>query len=216
MKITVHGAGGGEVTGSAYLVQTSAANVLVDLGLFQGARKVENFNRVPKKGAFTKLNAVVLTRAHLDHTGRLPLLTRAGYHGPIYATPATIDLTDLILRDSAHLQKSDVERQNRRRQRTGQPILDPLYEQQDLECLQPLYQQLGYDKATPLALGIGGLSGHAGQSDLLRWLDCIAASVPRVFLTHGEERGRKPLGELIEERFKLRVDCPGLGETIDV
>src|SRR5215831_9818734 len=141
MKITVHGAGGGEVTGSAYLVQTRDANVLVDYGLFQGARKVENYNRIPKKGVFDKLNTVVLTHAHLDHTGRLPLLTRAGYRGPIHATPATIDLADLILRDSAHLQQSDVERENRRRQRMGQPLLEPLYEQTDVDRLRPLYQK---------------------------------------------------------------------------
>src|SRR5215470_4706002 len=97
MKITVHGAGGGEVTGSAYMLQTVGANVLVDFGLFQGASKLENSNRIPKKGAFEKLNAVILTHAHLDHTGRLPLLVRAGYHGPIYATPATIDFANLIL-----------------------------------------------------------------------------------------------------------------------
>src|SRR5262245_9650775 len=132
MKVTVHGAGGGEVTGSAYLVQTQGANVLIDLGLFQGARKVENHNKIPRKGAFERLNAVVLTHAHLDHTGRLPLLTRAGYQGPIYATPATIDFADLILKDSAHLQQADIERQNRKRERTGQPLLDPLYEQKDV------------------------------------------------------------------------------------
>src|SRR3974377_1507904 len=126
MKITVHGAGGGEVTGSAYVVQTSHAHVLVDCGLFQGPRKVENYNRIPKKGAFEKLNAVVLTHAHLDHTGRLPLLTRAGYGGPISATPATIDFADLILKDSARLQRSDVERQNRRRERMGEDLLEPL------------------------------------------------------------------------------------------
>ena len=62
----------------------------------------------------------------------------------------------------------------------------------------------------------GGLSGHAGQTDLLRWLDSFAASAPRVFLTHGEERGRKPLGKLIKERCKLRVDYPGLNETIEI
>ena len=62
----------------------------------------------------------------------------------------------------------------------------------------------------------GGLSGHAGQTDLLRWLDSFAASRPRVFLTHGEERGRKPLGQLIKERHKLRVDYPGLHETIEI
>src|SRR5262249_49955775 len=163
MKITVLGAGGGEVTGSAYLVQTREANVLVDLGLFQGARKIENYNRIPKKGAFEKLNAVVLTHAHLDHTGLLPLLTRAGYSGPIYATPATIDFAELILNDSAHLQKSDVERENRRRKRMGKPLLDPLYEQQDMEGLRPLYKKLGYDEPTPLAPGITVRAVEAGH-----------------------------------------------------
>ena len=117
MKITVHGAGGGEVTGSAYLLETRDAKVLIDCGLFQGARRAENHNRLPKRGAFSKLDAVILTHAHLDHTGRLPLLTRADYSGPIYATPATIDVAQLILNDSARLQQSDVERENRRRHR---------------------------------------------------------------------------------------------------
>ena len=62
----------------------------------------------------------------------------------------------------------------------------------------------------------GGLSGHAGQTDLLRWLESFAASHPRVFLTHGEERGRKPLGKLIEEKLKLQVDYPALNETIEI
>lgn len=163
MKITIHGAGGGEVTGSAYLVQTRGANVLVDLGLFQGAHKVENFNHIPKRGAFDKLDAVVLTHAHLDHTGRLPLLVRAGYKGPIHATPATIDLVDLILKDAAHLQKADTERQNRRRERQGQPLLDPLYLQEDVERLQPLYRPLAYDKSTTLAPGISVRAVEAGH-----------------------------------------------------
>jgi metallo-beta-lactamase family protein len=163
MKITVHGAGGGEVTGSAYLLQTREANLLVDYGLFQGARKVENYNRLPKKGTFDKLNAVVLTHAHLDHTGRLPLLTRTGYDGPIYATPATMDLAELILKDSAHLQKSDVERQNRRRQRMGQPLIEPLYLQEDVERLRPLCKTLGYDQLTPVAPGITVRAVEAGH-----------------------------------------------------
>src|SRR5262245_52306806 len=163
MKVTVRGAGGGEVTGSAYLVQTREANVLVDCGLFQGARKLENYNRIPRTGAFARLDAVVLTHAHLDHTGRLPLLTRAGYSGPIYATPATIDFADLILNDSARLQKSDVERENRRRQRTGKPLIDPLYEQQDVEGLKPLYRKLGYDQPTPVAPGISVRAIEAGH-----------------------------------------------------
>jgi metallo-beta-lactamase family protein len=154
MKVTVHGAGGGEVTGSAYLLETRDAKVLIDCGLFQGARKAENHNRLPKKGAFNKLDAVILTHAHLDHTGRLPLLTRAEYEGPIYATPATIDVAQLILKDSAHLQNADVERQNRRLQRQGKAPIEPLYEKQDVERLQPLYRPLKYDQPTQIAPGI--------------------------------------------------------------
>jgi metallo-beta-lactamase family protein len=163
MRVTIHGAGGGEVTGSAYLLQTRDANILIDLGMFQGAQKVENYNNIPKKGAFTQLDAVVLTHAHLDHTGRLPLLTRAGYKGPIYATPATIDVADLILSDSAHLQLSDVERQNRRRAREGRPLLTPLYSQEDVDQLKPLLRPLAYDKAKQVAPGITVRAVEAGH-----------------------------------------------------
>src|SRR6516225_10133601 len=99
MKITLLGAAGGEVTGSSYLVQTAGANVMVDCGLFQGAQKLENSNRLPTTAALRNLHAVVLTHAHLDHTGRLPLLTRFDYKGPIFATPVTVSLSELILKD---------------------------------------------------------------------------------------------------------------------
>jgi metallo-beta-lactamase family protein len=163
MQITIHGAGGGEVTGSAYLVQTAGGNVLVDFGLFQGAKKVENYNRLPRQDMVKKLDAVVLTHAHLDHTGRLPLLTRAGYQGPIYATPATIDLTGLILRDSAHLQQADLERQNRRRMREGKPLLEPLYTAEDTKKLRPLTRPLEYDRPAEVAPGIMVRAVEAGH-----------------------------------------------------
>jgi metallo-beta-lactamase family protein len=163
MKITVYGAGGGEVTGSAYMVQNGDSTILIDCGLFQGSRRVENFNRVPRNAAFQKLDAVVLTHAHLDHTGRLPLLTRAGYRGPIYGTPATFELADLILKDSAHLQQADVERQNRKRQRQGLPLLEPLYEPKNVEQLRPLYTKLAYDKPTVVAPGITVRAVEAGH-----------------------------------------------------
>src|SRR5262245_2494006 len=124
MNISLLGAGGGEVTGSAYLLQTDGANVLIDCGLFQGSKKLENSNRLPSRGAMQQLDAVVLTHAHQDHTGRLPQLMPFGYRGPVYATPATIALTDLILRDSANLQMEDAKRQNRRRAEAGQPPIE--------------------------------------------------------------------------------------------
>ena len=119
MKIKLLGAAGGEVTGSAYLVETKSATVPVDCGFFQGSRKLENYNRLPRKGGAHRPDAVLLTHAHLDHTGRLPLLTRAEYSGPIYATPATFELADLILRDCAYLHRADCERRTTGRREKG-------------------------------------------------------------------------------------------------
>ena len=106
MKITLHGAAG-EVTGSAYLIETDRARVLVDFGMFQGGANAAAKNVVPSGLEPSKLDAVLLTHAHLDHSGRLPLLRKNGFTGPIHATPATIELAGLILRDSAHIQASD-------------------------------------------------------------------------------------------------------------
>jgi metallo-beta-lactamase family protein len=163
MKITLLGAAGGEVTGSAYLIQTSRANVMVDCGLFQGAQKLENFNRLPTNAALKDLHAVVLTHAHLDHTGRLPLLTRFDYKGPIYATSATIALAELILKDSAYLQSEDAKRQNRRRLEAGKPLIQPLYTQKEVDKLHSLYRRLRYDHPTVLAPGITVRAVEAGH-----------------------------------------------------
>jgi metallo-beta-lactamase family protein len=152
MKITLLGAGGGEVTGSCYLVETATARVLVDCGLFQGSRKIENYNRRPKVGG--RLDAVVLTHAHLDHTGRLPLLTRAEYGGPIFGTRATFSLTDLILRDSASLQKGETARENRKRAARGERPLEPLYSARDVARLHALFRRVDYNRPTEIAPGV--------------------------------------------------------------
>jgi metallo-beta-lactamase family protein len=163
VKITLLGAAGGEVTGSGYLIQTDRANVLVDCGLFQGSKKVENSNRLPGRGPLQRLDAVVLTHAHLDHTGRLPLLTRFGYKNPIYATPATIEVADLILQDSAYLQGEDARRQNRRRAGTDQPPVEPLYTARDVERALGLCRRMRYDHPTPVAPGISVRAVEAGH-----------------------------------------------------
>jgi len=115
MKIKVVGAAGGEVTGSAYFVQTKRANILVDAGMFQGGSKSEAKNRLPPGVKLAELDAVLLTHAHLDHTGRVPLLIKHGYSRGIFATAATIELAELILQDSARLQTHDAQRINRTR-----------------------------------------------------------------------------------------------------
>lgn len=115
MRIKVVGAAGGEVTGSAYFVQTDRARVLVDAGMFQGGKKSEARNRLPAGVNLKKLDAVLLTHAHLDHTGRVPLLVKHDFAGRIFATNATIARAELILQDSARLQAYDAQRMNRRR-----------------------------------------------------------------------------------------------------
>lgn len=163
MRVTFLGASGGEVTGSAYVLETASANIMIDCGLFQGRKKLENANRLPRQQRLRDLDAVVLTHAHLDHTGRLPVLTRFGYSGPIYATPATIDLTHLLLKDSAHLQLADVKRQNRRREEEGKEPVAPLYTAKDVERLMPLFRRMKYDHPTEVADGISIRAVEAGH-----------------------------------------------------
>src|SRR5262245_20749762 len=127
MNIHFHGAAG-DVTGSAYLVRTEHASVLVDCGMVQGSQQAGGKNRAVPRLTGGKLDAVLLTHGHLDHVGRLPILTKRGYEGPIYATQATIDLGSLIIRDAAHIQEMDLNRENRRREWAGLPPYQPLYE----------------------------------------------------------------------------------------
>jgi metallo-beta-lactamase family protein len=153
MKITFLGAAG-QVTGSAYHVSSAGGRVLVDFGLFQGDEGSEELNRRMPDLAVERLDAVVLTHGHLDHTGRLPLLTRSGYQKPIYATQATIDMSTLIITDAAHIQASDIERLNRKRARAGEPALQPLYTPQDAALLKPLARAVGYDQPVEVAPGV--------------------------------------------------------------
>jgi len=162
MKIRIVGAAGGEVTGSAYYVQTKQASVLVDCGLFQGGKKAESLNR-PPTGPNQKLDAVLLTHGHLDHTGRLPLLTQRGHTMPVFATPATIEMTSLILRDAARIQVADNERQNRKRARAGEPPQDPLYTPEHAEELIQLLRPVAYQDPVQVAPGIQAIWAESGH-----------------------------------------------------
>jgi metallo-beta-lactamase family protein len=162
ISVTLLGAAG-DVTGSAYAVSTSQSRVLVDFGMFQGGKRADLLNTVPRELKPKRLDAVLLTHAHLDHTGRLPLLARAGYTGPIYATPATIELTGLILRDSAKVQAQDAERHNRKRLRAGQDPVPPLYGIGEVEAVLAQLRPVPYREPVPVARGVQARFVEAGH-----------------------------------------------------
>lgn len=153
MQITLYGAAG-DVTGSAYHVRTARANVLVDFGVFQGAKAPDIRNRIPKGLAPKTLDAVVLTHGHLDHTGRLPLLAKARYRGPVFSTQATQEMASLVLHDAAKIQAHDLDRVNRRRERAGQQPLQPLYTPEDTEAILAQFRALPYRQPVEIAPGI--------------------------------------------------------------
>jgi metallo-beta-lactamase family protein len=153
MRIHFHGAAG-DVTGSAYHVVTKDASVLVDCGLFQGTKEEKAKNRQKAELEGGRLDAVVLTHGHLDHVGRLPLLTRKGYDGPIFATNATIDLATLILKDSLFLQEQDLKRENQKRARSKLTPLEPLFEEADVRRLKPLVKNIRYNERLEIAPGM--------------------------------------------------------------
>ncbi len=163
MQITLLGAAG-EVTGSAYLVQTAQARVLVDFGMFQGRTLAGSTNSVPRELTPAKLDAVVLTHAHLDHVGRLPLLAQRGYRGAVWGTPATLELARLILDDAARLQEQDAKRTNRHRARAGMPPVKPLFEAADVAAIAASFRPLAYGQDNPVAPGVTVRPYEAGHT----------------------------------------------------
>ena len=153
MKLTSYGATE-EVTGSCHLLEAGDAKVLLDCGLIQGRRKDELRNHDPFPFNPAELDAVVLSHAHIDHSGRLPILIKQGFKGRIYSHPASCDLVKILLKDSAHLNARDVERKNKRRKREGKPLLSPLYESNDVEKTLKRLEPIPYRKPIEVAQGV--------------------------------------------------------------
>jgi metallo-beta-lactamase family protein len=139
-KLTFLGAAG-TVTGSKYLIEAAGKRLLVDCGIFQGSNELSDRNYQPLPIAPKTIDYVVLTHAHLDHTGWLPCLVAAGYAGPIYANQATIELATILLKDSAHLQEEDTERaQVKKYSRHANPRA--LYTTEDIDPVLKLLRQM--------------------------------------------------------------------------
>jgi metallo-beta-lactamase family protein len=161
MKITFLGAAR-TVTGSCYLIETEKTAFLVDCGMFQG-RADEDANRTPFPAALSGIDFMLLTHAHIDHSGRIPKLWLDGYRNPVYSTKATADLCAIMLPDSGHIQEMDAEWDNRKHKRAGRPLEQPLYTHQDaLDCLR-LFKPQKYDKEFSPAQDVRVIFRDAGH-----------------------------------------------------
>lgn len=175
-KLTFYGATEG-VTGSAYLLETKNATLLLECGLYQGSREEEKANKKPFPFDIHKLDAVVLSHAHLDHSGRLPKLIADGYNGRIYMTYPTSELLEIMLKDAASLQQRDTEWENKRRRRAGKKEIEPLYDIEDVETALASCDGFGYGQRHEVANGVEVCFRDAGH--------ILGSSIVEVFITEG-------------------------------
>lgn len=162
MRISFHGAAQ-TVTGSRHLLSINGHNLLLDCGLFQGRRRETyernlNFPFDPQK-----VEAVILSHAHIDHSGNLPNLVKNGFRGQIFTTTASAHLANLMLMDSGHIQESDVHYVNKRRAKRGEPPVEPLYTMEDAAMVAPLFTCVDYEEEFEPVPGVRARLVEAGH-----------------------------------------------------
>jgi len=207
MKIRFYGAAR-TVTGSQHLIEVNGKKLLLECGIFQGRRK-EFYERNccfpfnPKE-----IDAVILSHAHIDHSGNLPNLVKQGYGNPIYATPPTAELAGIMLRDSGHIYEENANYINKKKRKHGEPAVQPLYTIKDAEKVPGLFQTYGYDEPFEPVSGVTARLVDAGH---------ILGSAAVVLDI--EEKGKKTRlwfsGDIGRERLPLLRD-PVMPEDVDV
>lgn len=206
-KLTFYGAVEG-VTGSAYLIETRRSTVLLECGLIQGSREEELANDKPFPFNISELDAVVLSHAHLDHSGRLPKLVADGYSGPIFMTRATGDLLEIMLKDAAFLELRDTEWENKRRRRAGKEEIEPLFTIKDVEATLNLCDGLSYGGRQKIAEDIEVCYRDAGH--------ILGSAIVEIYISDsGEEKKLVFSGDLGNSDAALLRD-PEVVDTADV
>lgn len=149
-----------EVTGSCHVLEVCGRYILVDCGMEQGT---DDFEKAELPMNIADIDYVLLTHAHIDHSGMLPLLYARGYRGDVIATPATVDLCDIMLKDSAHIQMTEAEWKNRKGQRAGKEPVVPIYDMNDAEGVLEHFVSCDYDKVMDLCEGVKVKFSDAGH-----------------------------------------------------
>ena len=160
--LTFHGAAGC-VTGSCGELCTADARVLVDCGMFQGSKTLKALNYQPFPFDPASVDAVLLTHAHIDHSGLLPKLMRGGFRGPIYATAATRDLCEVMLADAGGIQESEVRALNRRNQQRGRPLIEPIYTEKDAKRVMAQFERVKLGETVGVAPDVTATFWEAGH-----------------------------------------------------
>ncbi len=179
MNITFYGAAQ-TVTGSCYVLRTAHTNVLIDCGMFQGGSHLEELNQLKPQFDPSTIDFMLLTHAHVDHSGMIPKLNRYGFKAPIITTSATIDLCNIILPDCAHIQKEEVDWHNRKRERAGQLPLEVLYDQDDVLDVLSRFQAVSYGEVRKLNDEIEVRFNDAGH--------ILGSASIEVWVTEGEKK----------------------------
>jgi metallo-beta-lactamase family protein len=214
----------GTVTGSMHLVTANGRRVLLDCGLFQGLKELRERNWRDPPFDPKGIDAVVISHAHIDHTGALPLLVRRGYTGPIYCTSATIDLLGVLLPDSAHLQEEEAERANRHGYSRHHPAL-PLYTGADAQQALQRLRPAEYGRAFPVAGDIAVTYRRAGHILGAATVDVQLGAGPRVVFSGDLGRYTRPIlldpepvpeadVLLLESTYGDRVHSPGTADEL--
>ena len=181
MKIKFCGATIG-VTGSCHLLYTERHRVLLDCGQFQGNKEMDALNYEPFPFDSTAVEAVVLSHAHIDHCGRIPLLVKRGFKGDIYCTDATADLLRVMLLDSAYIHEKDAEWQSKKNARTGKPPVEPLYTVDDAERSLKLVKPILYDQLVEINDEMKIVFNDAGH--------ILGSAITEIWVTENEQTSK--------------------------
>ena len=179
MKINFLGATR-QVTGSCFLIECSESKVLIECGMIQGGKSQEELNRADFPFVPEDIDAVLITHAHLDHSGRLPLLAKVGYRGPIHAHAATVGLCNILLKDAAYIAERDAAIDTKKRRRIHQEPVDPLYTLTDAQEAIDLFVSHAYGEPWVVAPGITARLQDAGH--------ILGSAVIELWLEEGDEQ----------------------------